>query len=445
MHDHFYAEIWRTLAVLLVASLVGSVTDYWGWSLFFGTIGLLAWHLQQIFLLERWVNGGSEHQADIEIIHGVWRYLAEYSERAKKQSRKRKKRLSRLLQRFHQTLEAMPDGAVVLDDKLGVEWSNSAAKRLLGISHRDEEATKNILNVLPDEVFTVYLKSQSFEEPLDLHSPQNPAQALKITVTPFGQGQLLLTAHDVTESKRLQSARRDFIANVSHELRTPLTVISGYMEMLLFEEEDPAIKNALESSHRQAERMKSIVHDLLMLSRLEMEGDEPMAEGFPVEIGLIIPNLVGDAEQLSDDKQHVFQQTVDSKLGLLGSEKELTSAFGNLIFNAVIHTPPGTAINVYWGRDGEDARFVVADKGPGIEPKHLQRLTERFYRVDKGRSRESGGTGLGLSIVKHVVKRHEGVVEIDSTPGVGTRFICSFPASRVIEMEEPDASWAERA
>ena len=416
------------MAVVLIASLIGSVTGEWAIFMLVGVLGLLLWYLQQIYILETFVNGNNREAQDE--LHGIWRYVAEYSERSRRQSRKRKKRLARIVQRFHQTLEAMPDAAIVLDENQRIEWSNTAARRLLDVSHRNEKAGGKICKLITAQSFVSYMEKGDFSAHLEMPSPVTSSIDLQITATPFGQGQVLLMAHDITESKQLQSVRRDFIANVSHELRTPLTVVSGYMEMLQQEELDPHVLDALESSSRQADRMQSIVRDLLMLSRLEMEGDEPAQEGVPVSVPSILHNLVADAERLSGDKMHRFNLHADQRLGLLGSESELTSALGNLIFNTVIHTPPGTGVDIFWGLEGATAKYVVADKGPGIDEKHLRRLTERFYRVDKGRSRESGGTGLGLSIVKHVVKRHEGLVEIESTPGEGTRFILSFPIIR---------------
>jgi ABC-type phosphate transport system substrate-binding protein len=240
--------------------------------------------------------------------------------------------------------------------------------------------------------------------------------------------------NDNTELKRVEAVRRDFIADVSHELRTPLTVVAGYLEMLADEPNLPEdVHGALLASQRLAERMQSIVADLLMLSRLELEEDEPQA-GEWVDVPELLQGLVQDARRLGDEAGHQIQLHADADLGLVGVESELGSAFGNLIFNGVQHTPARTPIDIYWGKNGDGARLVVADQGPGIAPEHLQRLTERFYRVDKSRSRDSGGTGLGLSIVRHVLKRHEAVIEIQSTPGEGSRFVCLFPASRVVKL-----------
>jgi len=228
MHEHFASEIWRLIIALLIAALLGSFTGAWGFSLFIGLSVLFAWHLVQIYLLETWLRTNNDNAFDQ--LCGIWLYTADSILSTKRQSKKRKKRVARLLQRFHQTLEAMPDAAVVIDDDERIEWANSAARKFLNITHRD--TVKGIKKFLKDPEFSGYLNSGQYDEPILITSPADPQIELELKITSFGRDQLLLTAHDVTESRKLQAVRRDFIANVSHELRTPLTVVSGYMEML---------------------------------------------------------------------------------------------------------------------------------------------------------------------------------------------------------------------
>lgn len=427
MHDSLRPEVWRLIGVLLGVVLIGSLTGHWLAAAVVLQAAYIAWHLHQLYLLERWLHIGS--LADRERLSGIWRHLADKASRAQRRSKKRKKRLSRVLQRFHNTLEAMPDAAVVIDRKSQVEWANSSARLLLGLVHRTP--ARPITELMPDEPFKTYFAAGDFKSPLEMQSPVDPHVELELRITPFSRGYLLLTGHDITEEKALLTMRKDFVANVSHELRTPLTVISGYLELLLEERLPEDVTGALEACNRQAFRMQNLVRDLLTLSRLETE-ESGLAPMEPAGVPTFLPNLVHDAAQLSGELRHRFTLLMDEDLDVCGSENDLSSAFGNLIFNAVAHTPPQTPVTVYWGREGEAAKLVVEDKGPGVNPSHLQRLTERFYRVDKGRSRETGGTGLGLSIVKHVMKHHEGRVEIESAPGQGCRFICIFPASRVI-------------
>lgn len=426
MHDHFKAELWRLIIVLMAASVIGSLTNTLVFSLLFAPGILLLWHLYQMFVIEVWLH--TSEQAYLEQLKGIWAYAAESIERTRKRQDKGKARLSRIVQLFHQTFEALPDAAVVLDNQRRVEWSNLAANKQFGLVKRDNSKIEDLIN---REEFTDYLRQGDFSEPL-LFVVENPIPCeMEVSLTSFGQQRMLLTAHDVTESRQLQAVRRDFIANVSHELRTPLTVVSGYLEMLLDDSLDDVSQQALLACTRQSERMQSIVRDLLMLSKLEMDGGLPVTEAQAVIVSQLLKQLIEDAKGLSGDKEHQISLNVNENISLLGTEAELSGAFGNLIFNAVIHTPPKTRITVFWGDDDRGAKLVVADKGPGIESKHLNRLTERFYRVDKGRSRDSGGTGLGLSIVKHVIKRHEGGIEIESTAGMGSRFICRFPEHRV--------------
>ncbi len=431
VHDNLHLELGRLLVIGLVIVLFGLLSGVWSLPIFIGLGGYISWHLRQIYLMEEWLHGVERDESHLG---GIWGYIAIHMKKTRNRARQRKKRLSRLLHRFYDTLEAMPDAAIVLENDLRVQWFNTAAHELLGLELSARKRNQRILHLVTNPDFQCWVKERDFARPLELLSPASPSRVLQIRMVGFGRGQYLLLAHDISELKRVEAVRRDFIADVSHELRTPLTVVAGYLEMLADEQELPEnIHRALLASRRQAERMQSIVADLLMLSRLELEEDEVWA-GEPVEVPTLLAGLVEDACRLSDEAGHPIQLHTDGELGLIGSESELGSAFGNLIFNAVQHTPRGTPIDVYWGRDGDGARLVVADRGPGIAAEHLQRLTERFYRIDKSRSRERGGTGLGLSIVRHVLKRHEAVIDIQSTSAEGSRFVCLFPARRVVKL-----------
>jgi len=424
VHEQFRAELLRLLTVAVLVGLFGWVSQAWVLALLVGFGGLALWQLYQVWLLEEWLAGG-----DGEDLRGVWRSVAEHIERVRSRARQRKKRLSRLLHRFHDTLETMPDAAVILDQRLRVQWFNSAARELLGLEAGDSAVGRSLPELLDAPALADWLRQGADASPLEHCVGAVCERELELRVAPFAKDQLLLTAHDVTELKRVQTVRRDFIANVSHELRTPLTVVVGYLEMLAEEDLPDEVHHALAASLRQAERMQQLVADLLMLSRLELEDDNPPRE--PVKVPALLEHLVEDARRLDGD-QHPVTLHLHSRAGLLGSESELASAFGNLLFNAILHTPPGTPIDLYWEADDDGARFCVVDKGPGIPPEHLHRLTERFYRVDKSRSRERGGTGLGLSIVRHVLLRHDAVIKIESQVGEGSRFCCIFPSLRIV-------------
>ena len=431
MHDSFRAELWRLAVIGLLILLFGLASGAWALCLFIGLGGYIAWQLRQIYLLEEWLQGIGHTRKGLT---GIWRYATDRVERIRQRARQRKKRLSRLLHRFHDTLETMPDAAVILDQAYRVQWFNSSARPLLGLSAGTRDRGKRIARLIRDARFVRWLEKSSHQEPLEITLPGPPGRELELRLAPFGKDQHLLTAHDITEIKRVQTVRRDFIANVSHELRTPLTVVVGYLEMLAEEELPEEIRQALRSSLRQAERMQRLVADLLLLSRLELESDEK-PRNTTIRIPDLLHELVADARHLTgEENPHPIHLQLDEQLGLRGSDSELASAFGNLLFNAIIHTPPGTPIELTWEKSGDGARLVVADQGPGIAQEHLQRLTERFYRVDKSRSRERGGTGLGLSIVRHVLQRHQARIEIESQPGAGSRFICLFPAERVVKL-----------
>ena len=429
MHDSTKAESWRLFVVSLLILLLGSMSGHWALALLLGLGGYILWQLYQMYKLENWLQSPGKLPADR--LHGIWLYMANKMAQTLKRDRKRKKDLSRLVQRFHRAMEAMPDAVVVMEKNFVIQWHNQAARQLLGLPPVKKASAKRMDKLNKAQHLGVYLKKGDFSAPLEMRSPVDSLIELEIRIVKFGKGQLLLAAHDVTEAKRVQAVRRDFIANVSHELRTPLTVVSGYMELLESEELPEHALQAVIASRRQAERMQRIVTDLLMLSRLEL-GEEIALDAETVDVAQLLQGLVEDARRLSGDKQHEFSLEADESLQLMGSEAELSSAFGNLLFNAVIHTPAQTPIYVYWRKSLEGASLVVEDQGPGISPEHLQRLTERFYRVDKGRSRKLGGTGLGLSIVKHVLHRHAASIKIDSKPGVRTRFTCEFPAERLV-------------
>ncbi len=430
MHDNFNSELLRLAVVGLFILLFGLISGVWSLPLFIGLGGYIIWHLQQLYVMEEWLHGVKRNEAKLQ---GIWSYIAAHMRKARGRARQRKKRLSRLLHRFYDTLEAMPDGAVILEQNMKVQWFNSAAGGLLNLEPRAHKHRRKLTHLIKQKTVLRWLRKDPLQNHLEMSAPGDPSRILQLRMVAFGEDQYLLLAHDVTELKRVEAVRRDFIADVSHELRTPLTVVVGYLEMLVEDKLPAGIHQALLSCRRQAERMQTIVADLLLLSRLELEENEPIV-GEPVDVPELLAGLAEDARRLSGERNHVLQLHVDEALGVQGRPSELGSAFGNLIFNAVQHTPAGTAIDIYWGREAAGAQLVVADQGPGIAPQHLQRLTERFYRVDKSRSRDRGGTGLGLSIVRHILKRHNALIEIESTPGQGSRFICLFPAGQVVKL-----------
>ena len=422
---------WRRLAAGAV--LLGVADHLLGltpWLLLAGACAYVAWHVYHVHLLARWLaSGGREPEPHTR---GIWAQVFESLSRIHRQNRKRKKRLRKVVVRFQQAAEAMPDGAVVLDGDGTILWMNQASNRLLGLQ-RSRDAGQPIANLLRHPAFADALDAEAFDEPLHMASPLREEQQLLIRIVPYGGSRRLMLVRDVTRIHNLEQMRKDFVANVSHELRSPLTVIAGYLEAIEDDDLLPAeLRRPVLRMSQQASRMGRIVDDLLRLSRLD--ATPGAASGEPVAVAEMLDMIARDAGALSEGAHRVLHET-EPGLSLLGDWNELYSAFSNVAFNAVQHTPAGGTIRLQWSPDGEGARLDVTDSGDGIEAHHVARLTERFYRVDKARSREMGGTGLGLAIVKHVLVRHDARLEIESRPGDGSRFSCRFPPHRAVHSE----------
>jgi two-component system phosphate regulon sensor histidine kinase PhoR len=322
----------------------------------------------------------------------------------------------------------------MLDSQGNLEWWNRAAETLLGLK-TPQDSGQSITNLLRDPRFIDYFERGSYLEPLELPSPINDRRRLQFHITRYGNREHLMLVRDVTRLFQLEQMRKDFVANVSHELRTPLTVIAGYLETLLDNVEDvnPRWLRALQQMQQQGGRMQNLLNDLLLLAKLEAT-DYP-SDNQPVAVDLLLLSIKGDAQALSGNRMHRISLEADPHLRLKGSEAELRSAFSNLVFNAVKYSPKESEIRIRWWGDEQGAHLAVQDSGPGIEARHLPRLTERFYRVDSSRASNTGGTGLGLAIVKHVLLRHRARLEIDSSPGQGSTFTCHFPATQMVRRD----------
>jgi two-component system phosphate regulon sensor histidine kinase PhoR len=323
--------------------------------------------------------------------------------------------------------QAIVDGIITLDADNRIGWCNATAEKQLGLDLRSDRG-QPIANLVRQPEFVNYLAAGDFRKPLRLTAVRNGDQVLSVHVLPYAGGERLVQVRDVTQSERLDQMRRDFVANVSHELRTPLTVLSGFLETVRELPLEPEERDRyLAMMADQSARMQSIVQDLLTLSTLESSPPPPGNER--VHVPDLLTRLHHDAEALSGGRHRI---SLEVEAGdVFGSESELSSAFGNLISNAVRYTPADGVIRISWLQCGSSAEFSVTDNGIGIDPKHIPRLTERFYRADLGRSRETGGTGLGLAIVKHALSRHQAKLDIASTPGAGSRFSAIFPPTRL--------------
>jgi two-component system, OmpR family, phosphate regulon sensor histidine kinase PhoR len=388
-------------------------------------LGYLGWHLWHLWQLESWLRRKlGEPPRDAP---GLWGGVFAQLHRLRLQSRARKKRLARVLKEFRKSTHALPDAGVVLDKDHDIIWLNEAATRLLGL--HPEDRGQRIENLLRSPEFAEFMRDEMPERVVRMSSPVDERLKLSLQVVPYGDTQRLLLAKDITHEVRLETVRRTFVANASHELRSPLTVISGYLDSLA---EDPGLPEhwhePVEEMARQSDRMRRIIEDLLTLSRLEAAA--PEADRERVDVAGMLAGLRKEA-LARPLRPGTVELLLDSESALLGVEAELYSAFANIIDNALKYTPADGRVQIRWHRDGAEACLAVADTGVGIPAEAIPRVTERFYRVDKGRDRATGGTGLGLAIVKHVLQRHGARLEVESQPGAGSTFTCRFPADRV--------------
>ena len=384
---------------------------------------LLGWHRWQLTRLKRWLSQPASRE--VPEGRGGWEAVFTALHRNQRGAARREQLLAEALARFRHAAQAMPDGVVILDAANRIEWCNDNAAFLLRIDPL-ADAGQPIANLLREPAFVAALAAGATER---ISIPGAPGTTLAVQLIPYGQAQTLLLCRDVTQAERVETMRRDFVANVSHELRTPLTVLAGFLDTVRELKLDPQrTRDYLGMMRDQATRMHRIIEDLLTLSVLESAPPPPLER---VRVAPLLERLRSDAQSLSGGR-HAIALRGSSSVDLVGSEAELSSAFGNLVSNAIRYTPSGGKITLVWREGPEGAAFAVEDSGPGIAEEHIPRLTERFYRVDRSRSRETGGTGLGLAIVKHAAARHQATLDIDSKPGAGSRFTVRFPAQRTL-------------
>jgi two-component system phosphate regulon sensor histidine kinase PhoR len=376
--------------------------------------------------LRAWLRGAQDRPAPRDT--GVWGELGYRVERALRQRERETAQEQTRLQQFLSAIEASPNGVMMLDANEQIAWCNSQAADHFGIDP-ERDRLQRVTNLVRAPAFVAHLQAGNLDEPVVFSSPRGRA-TLSVLVRPYGEGMRLVLSQDITERERTDAMRRDFVANVSHEIRTPLTVLAGFVETLatvpLTATERPRVLSLM---RQQTDRIQALVDDLLTLAQLE-GGPMPAADRW-VAIDGTLQTVLADAQALSGGRHQI---TLEAQPGcqVAGVEAELCSAMGNLVGNAVRYTPDGGTIEIRWRvRAGDGcAEFEVRDSGIGIDREHLPRLTERFYRVDGSRSRDTGGTGLGLAIVKHVAQRHGGELDVQSEPGKGSTFKLVLPAAR---------------
>jgi two-component system phosphate regulon sensor histidine kinase PhoR len=426
------------LGLLLSAALLGWASGYTTPALLMAALGILAWQLFHVYRLECWLRHGlpSEPPNSRPLPAGLlWKEIYYRVFRLRQRSRKRKRKLSRIIEQFQTAAAALPDAIVVLSDADKILWHNKASHHLLGL-HPTQDIGLSIVSLVRHPSFVNFLNQGTYDNSVEFPSPLGPDLMLSVRIIPYGKKQRLLLAADISRLHRLEQIRRDFVANISHELRTPLTVIGGYLEALLDSEEALAKqwRQPLSRMQQQSSRMLHLIEDLLLLAKLETQTERPPPR--PVNVPTMLYAIAEDAVALSGERRHVIKVKADSGLWISGCEQQLRSAFSNLIFNAVRYTPARGHIAIHWFSDEHGLHLQVEDNGEGIPAQHIPRITERFYRPDRGRQREHGGTGLGLAIVKHVVNNHDGQLRISSQVGVGSTFTCDFPTERLIPVQQ---------
>ena len=395
-----------------------------------GLVGFTCYHIYQAKLLLEWLSS-NQHYGPPDELFGVWSLFASKVHQKNKAYRAGELRSRELIGQFRKASLALPDGIIILDELSRIEWSNEKAEALLGL-RKKEDTGSHITNLVRDPSFIKFYQDKVIGENLRLDSPYDPKIKLDIRMINYADKHLLII-QDFSKLHHMEQVRQDFVANVSHELRTPLSVIVGYIETLDDEDmpELAAYSPIFFQMKQQSDRMTRLVEDLLTLSNLESEQNSNHQNEVPTPD--MLKGIADDAIILSGSKNHDITLTIDSDRWLLGNTRELHGVFSNLIANAVHYTPEQGTITIRWYQTANNAVMEVVDTGLGIEEQHIDRLTERFYRADKGRSRAEGGTGLGLAIVKHALQRHDATLTITSRLGKGSTFRCTFPIERVID------------
>jgi two-component system phosphate regulon sensor histidine kinase PhoR len=406
----------------------------------FGLAAYGVWHLLQLMLFRRLLQGNRDAQG--RWLWGYWRDTFARVQRLRRRAYKRKRRLRRVYSGFRKAAYAMPAAVLVLGQDGEIVWLNPQAAAYFGIEGSSCQG-KRFVDVVDDPALRTFLQAHDFTRPLEIEAPGDPSVILSLSVTPFhDKGQrYLLVARDITRLYHLNQSQRDFALNVSHELRTPLTVLHGYLETLLdTEEKQSTRRRPILQMIEQTQRMQAVIQDLLTLTRLEDGSQAVKLE--PVTVPDMLQSIVEEARELAKNSGHRLTLECDEGLVLMGDESLLRAAVSNLVFNAIRHTPGRTLVEICWGEQAGRAVLEVRDNGAGIPARHLPRLTERFYRVDPGRARDSGGSGLGLAIARQILELHDAQLRVKSQEGRGASFSCVFAPDRVFRVPGGQASEA---
>ncbi|KPA54352.1 phosphate regulon sensor histidine kinase PhoR [Photobacterium leiognathi] len=426
--------VWELILFYLPWIILGMIFGHLPWFLLAATWIQLIWHFHNQLKMSDWL--WKDRSLTPPSGSGSWEPLFNGMYRLQQRNRRRRKELTTLIRRFRNGAESLPDAVVVFRSEGNIVWCNKLAQQLLGLRWPDD-AGQPISNLLRSPDFVRYLSRQSFDTPLEITSPMNYDRTLELRIMRYTEGEYLMAVRDVSQLKQLEGMRRNFFANVSHELRTPMTVLQGYLEMSA--DPDMLVGPMWDRAHgvmtEQLARMNALVEQLLTLSKIEAAPTIELED--EVDVPAMLDILEKEAVSLSGDKNQQISFDVDHSLKVLGDDDQLRSAISNLVYNAVKHTPADADINVRWYRVANGARLEVTDSGEGIAAQHIHRLTERFYRVDKARSRETGGSGLGLAIVKHALSHHDSHLEIESELEKGSTFSFTLPSRLVADKTNP--------
>lgn len=417
-------ELGMLFSWLLFMLLLGITFDAIFVFLFFALLIYLVWNLYNLNKLSQWLAKPKKQTPEVT---GIWDEVYYQLYHLYKRQRSARRKLTSILTRFQKSTQALPYATIVLNELNEIEWFNPAASQMFNL-HARIDIGQRLDNLIRQPKFSKYLRLKKFKKPVELLINQ---KKIFLNITPYGSGQFLVSARDITSRSKLDDMRRDFISNASHELRTPLTVMTGYVEFLQHKSDEVSAV-PLERIQQQVSRMNTIIAELIELARLE--SSEIIDSSVSVDVHQLLQDVF-DEILLLDDNRHRIELVINLKneennsSKLFGSYDELRMAFSNLLTNAVRYTPENGEIKLLATSNETSISIAVEDNGYGIEYEHIPRLTERFYRVDEGRSREKGGTGLGLAIVKHVLDRHNANLHIHSVVGKGTTFRCDFPTT----------------
>jgi two-component system phosphate regulon sensor histidine kinase PhoR len=425
-------ELRRLLLLTVLAVPLGLMLGELAWMLLAAASLYIGWFIFHLNRLNHWLN----RQDDTEPPEaaGLWGAVLDGIYRLQRQAREEQLRLQATVDYLQDSFASLHDAAVMIDPQGNIAWSNRASDALLGLKYA-KDTGQQLVNLIRSPAFIAYFDQGEYQQPLELVSPANDAIFLQITVTYFGKGSRLMFARDITQTHQLLEMRKDFVANVSHELRTPLTVITGYVENLLTSPlaENPRWQRAITQMLAQSQRMESLLQDLMTLTRLESAAEIENQQ--KIDVCQLLATIKSEVIAVVNGARSIVLEC-DDQLALHGNQHELRSAFTNLMVNAARYTDEGGHITVKWFANSQYAYLQVIDDGIGIEPQHIPRLTERFYRVDKSRSSHTGGTGLGLAIVKHILLKHQAQLQITSELGKGSVFSCRFPLSRSLSASQ---------